>query len=53
MLATSLLALGAGLFVGLRFSWLKLPLPAPPPLSGSLGAFGMFLGSMIFHFPVP
>lgn len=48
MIATNLLALGAGLLVGLLFSWLRLPLPAPPTLTGILGAFGVFLGSVIF-----
>lgn len=43
------LALGAGLFVGLLFTWLKLPLPAPPTLTGILGAFGVFLGSVLFR----
>ena len=44
-------ALLAGLSVGLFFSWLRLPLPAPPTLTGILGAAGVFLGSVIFrHF---
>lgn len=42
------LALGAGLSVGLLFSWLKLPLPAPPTLTGIIGAAGVFLGSVVF-----
>jgi len=46
----SLLALGAGLSVGVFFTWLKLPLPAPPTLNGILGAVGVFLGSVCFHF---
>jgi XapX domain-containing protein len=41
-------ALGAGLFVGLLFSWLRLPLPAPPTLTGIIGAAGVFLGSVLF-----
>lgn len=50
MMATqNLLAVGAGLFVGVLFSWLKLPLPAPPTLTGILGAFGVFLGSVLFR----
>lgn len=44
------LALGAGIFVGVLFSWLKLPLPAPPTLVGIMGAMGIFLGSVMFHF---
>jgi XapX domain-containing protein len=45
----SLLALGAGLFVGLLFSWLRVPLPAPPTLTGIIGAFGVFMGSVLFR----
>lgn len=44
------LALGAGIFVGVLFSWLKLPLPAPPTLVGIMGAMGIFLGSVVFQF---
>lgn len=43
------LALIAGLAVGLLFSWLRLPLPAPPTLTGILGAFGVFAGSVVFR----
>jgi XapX domain-containing protein len=50
MITTHLLALGAGLSVGLLFSWLKLPLPAPPTLTGILGALGVFLGSVLFRY---
>lgn len=45
----NLLALGAGLSVGLLFSWLRLPLPAPPTLTGIIGALGVFLGSVLFR----
>lgn len=45
----NLLALGAGMSVGLLFAWLRLPLPAPPTLTGILGAAGVFLGSVIFR----
>jgi XapX domain-containing protein len=44
------LAVAAGLFVGVLFSWLRLPLPAPPTLTGILGAAGVFLGSVLFRF---
>lgn len=44
-----LMALGAGLFVGLLFSWLRVPLPAPPTLTGIIGAFGVFMGSVLFR----
>jgi XapX domain-containing protein len=45
----NMLALGAGLAVGVLFAWLRLPLPAPPTLTGILGAFGVFLGSVLFR----
>lgn len=45
------LAVGAVFAVGALFSWLRLPLPAPPTLTGILGAFGVFLGSVVFRFP--
>jgi XapX domain-containing protein len=41
-------ALGAGISVGVLFTWLKLPLPAPPTLTGIMGAAGVFLGSVLF-----
>ncbi|WP_213992634.1 DUF1427 family protein [Sodalis sp. dw_96] len=44
-----LYALGAGVSVGVFFTWLKLPLPAPPTLTGIMGAAGVFLGSVIFN----
>jgi len=40
----------AGLSVGVFFSWLRLPLPAPPTLTGILGAAGVFLGSVLFNY---
>lgn len=43
-------ALGAGLSVGLLFSWLKLPLPAPPTLTGIIGAASVFLGSVLYSY---
>ena len=42
-------ALAAGISVGMLFSWLKLPLPAPPTLTGIMGAAGVFLGSVIVN----
>jgi XapX domain-containing protein len=42
----NLLAIGAGFAVGVLFSLLRLPLPAPPTLTGILGAAGVFLGSI-------
>ncbi len=44
-----LLGLGAGFAVGLLFSWLRLPLPAPPTLVGIAGALGVCLGGILFR----
>ncbi|MEH7072509.1 XapX domain-containing protein [Neobacillus drentensis] len=41
------LALIAGLLVGMLFKFLKLPIPAPPVLSGVMGIVGVYLGSII------
>jgi XapX domain-containing protein len=43
-----LLALFAGAIVGILFSLIKLPLPAPPVLSGIAGIFGIYLGGMAY-----
>lgn len=43
-------ALGVGMITGLIFSFFKLPLPAPPVLSGIVGIFGVYLGSICFHY---
>ncbi len=59
-----LLAMAAGFIVGLLFSFLKLPIPAPPVLSGVMGIVGVYLGGpgilldthpflLLTHFPVP
>lgn len=40
------LALLAGTLVGLIFSMVKLPLPAPPVLSGIAGIVGIYLGGV-------
>ncbi|WP_031514236.1 XapX domain-containing protein [Desulfofalx alkaliphila] len=42
-----LLALTAGLTVGLLFARLKLPIPAPPNLAGVMGVIGIFLGYLL------
>jgi XapX domain-containing protein len=39
-----LLAMAAGFIVGLLFSFLKLPIPAPPVLSGVMGIVGSIWG---------
>lgn len=42
-----LLALLAGLVVGISFKILKLPLPAPPVFSAVVGVFGVYFGGVI------
>ena len=42
-----LLSLLTGTIVGIIFSVLKLPLPAPPVISGIVGIVGIYLGSVI------
>lgn len=44
-----LMALFAGLIVGLIFSFLKLPLPAPPVLPGIMGIAGVYMGGLLFQ----
>ncbi|SDO12665.1 XapX domain-containing protein [Paenibacillus sp. yr247] len=41
-----LLALGAGLAIGIVFQVIRLPSPAPP-LLGLIGLIGMFLGQRL------
>lgn len=36
-----------GIAVGFTFALLKLPVPAPPTLSGLMGIIGIFLGYII------
>lgn len=43
-----LLALFAGLLVGILFKFLKLPIPAPPVLSAVIGIFGIYFGGVVF-----
>jgi XapX domain-containing protein len=42
------LSLLAGWIIGIIFAWLKLPLPAPPPV-GLVGAAGLTLGSIFYE----
>lgn len=42
------LSLVAGWVIGILFTWLKLPLPAPPPL-GLVGAAGLTLGGFFYE----
>lgn len=41
------LATLTGVAVGVFFSLLKLPLPAPPALAGVLGIVGIYLGHLL------
>ncbi|RAK06864.1 XapX domain-containing protein [Halanaerobium saccharolyticum] len=41
------LATISGLIVGGLFSFLKLPIPAPPTLSGVMGIVGIYIGFML------
>lgn len=43
-----LLALVTGAIVGIVFSVLKLPLPAPPVLSGIAGIVGIYIGGTAY-----
>ncbi len=43
-----LLSLLTGLLVGILFTALKLPLPAPNALAGVVGILGIYLGSVIW-----
>lgn len=43
----ALLAGISGLIVGGLFSFLKLPIPAPPNLAGVMGIVGIYLGFML------
>jgi XapX domain-containing protein len=47
-----LLALVAGLVVGILFKFLKLPLPAPPVFSAVVGVFGVYFGGVIVEWVV-
>lgn len=46
----TLLALITGVITGIIFSFLKLPLPAPPALPGIAGIVGIFAGAKIFEY---
>lgn len=47
-----LIATVTGLGVGLVFSAFKLPIPAPPVLSGIMGIVGIFLGAQLYQWIV-
>lgn len=44
MVSQLALALLAGIFAGALFSFIQIPIPAPPNLAGILGIVGIFLG---------
>lgn len=44
-----LLSLVVGLVLGMIFTALKLPIPAPPVLSGIIGIFGIYLGNHAYQ----
>jgi len=44
-----LLAFAAGVFVGVIFKLLRLPLPAPPVLSGIIGIVGIYAGGKLLE----
>jgi len=46
----TLLALITGLIVGLIFSFLRLPVPAPNVLPGVAGIVGIYLGGVIYDY---
>ncbi|WP_100405756.1 XapX domain-containing protein [Bacillus solitudinis] len=48
-----ILALLAGLIVGLLFAFIKLPIPAPPALPGILGIIGIYLGFKLYQWILP
>lgn len=47
-----LLALLAGLLVGVIFRLVKLPVPVPNALAGIMGIIGMFIASVAFDYIV-
>ncbi|NIY85030.1 XapX domain-containing protein [Vibrio hepatarius] len=44
-----ILATLAGFVVGVLFSAIKLPIPAPPVLSGVMGIVGVYLGGIAYQ----
>lgn len=45
----ALLATITGFAVGMLFSFFRLPIPAPPVLSGVMGIVGVYLGHVCFQ----
>ncbi|GAM54362.1 hypothetical protein JCM19232_3 [Vibrio ishigakensis] len=52
MMNEVLLAIFAGFVVGVIFSAIKLPIPAPPVLSGVMGIVGVYLGGVFYQWIV-
>jgi XapX domain-containing protein len=48
-----LLALLTGIIVGFLFAFLKLPIPAPPAISGITGIVGIYVGFKLFQWLRP
>ncbi|MCM3114438.1 DUF1427 family protein [Neobacillus sp. MER 74] len=44
-----IMALIAGLIVGMLFKFLKLPIPAPPVFSAVVGVFGVYFGGVLLE----
>lgn len=49
MIKEAVLALIAGMVIGIVFKLIKLPLPAPPVLAGVLGVAGVYLGGKVIE----
>lgn len=47
-MTVAIASFGTGLAVGLVFTALKLPLPAPPVLAGVLGILGIWAGGQLW-----
>ncbi|MFC7062174.1 XapX domain-containing protein [Halobacillus seohaensis] len=45
----ALMAMLAGIVIGVVFKLIKLPLPAPPVLAGVLGVAGVYIGGKIIE----
>lgn len=48
MLSEVLLATISGILIGVLFTAIKLPVPAPPVLSGVMGVVGVYIGSILY-----
>lgn len=45
-----IMALAAGVIIGVVFKVIKLPLPAPPVFAGIMGIVGVYLGGKIMEY---